>query len=310
MSGKYNFSCAMTTDQLMVVRDGFSLSKYWSEIREHDCVYSQLFPQLGTLLLRQPERPDDGDNPLQFVICYPAFPDVDRFKERFGVKRVSTGFGMTEIGGPIVNRDANGSNWFSSGTLVDNPSGVEVKLVDEHDMEVPTGEPGELVVRTREPWALMAGYYKRPEATAEAWRNGWFHTGDALVVDEQGMYRYVDRMKDCIRRKGENVSSFEVEDAVRRITGVQDVAAVGVPSPLGEEDIKICVVRTPDSTLSEAELVDQLREVMPKFMMPRYVEFYPELPKTAATGRVRKVELKGRKLVTESTWDAEAADAR
>ena len=304
MSGKYNFACSLDTQQTMVVRDGFSLSNFWSDIRAHGCTCSQLFPQLAKGLLLQPALPDDGDNPLQYVWCFPAFAEVDEFKERFGVARIATGFGMTEIGGPIVNHDATASNWQSSGSVVDNPSGIEVKLVDEHDMEVPTGTAGEVVVRTREPWALNRGYFNLPEVSAQAWRNGWFHTGDAMSVDADGNFRFVDRMKDCIRRKGENISSFEVEAYVNQHPAVEEVAAVGVASPLGEEDIKIVVVRTADTAITSHDLVADLRQVMPKFMVPRYVEFVDQLPKTAATGRVRKVELK-REPLNESTTDTD-----
>ncbi len=308
MSGKYNFACSLDTRQTMVVRDGFSLSNFWSDVRKHGCACSQLFPQLAKGLLMQPKLPDDADNPLEYVWCFPAFPEVDEFKERFGVVRIATGFGMTEIGGPIVNRDATSSNWQSSGSLVDNPSGIEVKLVDEHDMEVPVGTAGEIVVRTREPWALNTGYFNLPEASAAAWRNGWFHTGDAMSVDSAGNFHFVDRMKDCIRRKGENISSFEVEAYVRTHAAVDEVAAIGVASSLGEEDIKIVVVRTADATITSDELVEDLRKVMPKFMVPRYFEFVDQLPKTAATGRIRKVELK-RDPLNESTHDTELGRA-
>ena len=303
MSGKYNFTCALDAAETMVVRDGFSLSNYWADIRRYGCTYSQLFPQLAHRLLTQPELPDDADNPLQYVWCFPAFPDVDQFKKRFGVVRIATGFGMTEIGGPIVNRNAMSSNWQSSGTVVDNPSGIEAKLVDEHDMEVPSGEVGEIVVRTRDPWALNTGYYNLPDATAAAWRNGWFHTGDAMRIDADGTFHFVDRMKDCIRRNGENISSFEVEGYARQHHAVAEVAAIGIPSPLGEEEIKIVVVRAPDTAVSAEELVSYLGEIMPRFMVPRYVEFADRLPKTAATDRVRKAELKKDPL-NPSTWDA------
>ena len=304
MSGKYNFACSLDTRQTMVVRDGFSLSNFWSDVRKHGCTCSQLFPQLAKGLLMQPELADDADNPLQYVWCFPAFPEVDAFKQRFGVVRVATGFGMTEIGGPIVNHNATSSNWQTSGSVVDNPSGIEVKLVDEHDMEVPVGTAGEIVVRTREPWALNTGYFNLPEVSAAAWRNGWFHTGDAMSVDAEGNFHFVDRMKDCIRRKGENISSFEVEAYVNQHAAVEEVAAIGVASSLGEEDIKIVVVRTVDATITSDDLVEDLRQIMPKFMVPRYVEFVDQLPKTAATGRVRKVELK-RDPLNESTTDTD-----
>lgn len=304
MSGKYNITLAVELGETLVLRPGFSLSNFWNDIRTHSCTFSQLFPQLAKLLLMQPEAPDDADNPLQFVSCLPAFPEVDQFKKRFGVKRISTGFGMTEIGGPIVNRDANASNWACSGSVVDNPSGIEIRLVDGHDQEVPRGTVGEVIVRSREPWALNSGYYKLPEVTAAAWRNGWFHTGDAMRQDEDGNYHFVDRMKDCIRRKGENISSFELEAYIRQHPDVQEVAVVGVPSDMGEEDIKAAIVLKQDTATDAYKLVADLAGFMPRFMVPRYVEFLERLPKTAATDRVQKNKLKN-DPVNAATVDTE-----
>jgi crotonobetaine/carnitine-CoA ligase len=306
MSGKYNLAAALRSRETLVVRDGFSLSQFWTEIREHGCTYAQLFPQLALMLLAQPATPNDKDNPLSRVICSPAFAEVDEFKTRFGIDHVASGYGSTEIGGPITNMDVSSKDWHTCGSVVNNPSGIEVQLVDEHDYPVREGEVGEIIVRTRLPWALNVGYLGLPEATLAAWRNGWFHTGDAARVDENGLYIFVDRMKDCVRRMGENISSFELESYIALNSNVKEVAVIGVPSPLGEEDIKAVILLKEGCTISPEELIEDLQERIPKFMVPRYVEFVADFPRTAATGRIQKVFLKS-DPITPTTWDRESA---
>jgi crotonobetaine/carnitine-CoA ligase len=156
-------------------------------------------------------------------------------------------------------------------------------------------------VRCAEPWTLNAGYYKMPDKTAEAWRNGWFHTGDAFRCGEDGWYYLVDRMKDSIRRRGENISSFEVETIVRGFEGVNDCAAIAVPAKLGEDEVMIVVEAADPASFSPQALIAWLEPRMPRFMLPRYVEL-GALPRNATTQRVKKHELRARG-VTPTTWD-------
>ncbi|MBT6276330.1 MAG: AMP-binding protein, partial [Chromatiales bacterium] len=183
--------------------------------------------------------------------------------------------------------------------------GVDLRIVDEHDCEVPIGTVGELIVRTDAPWAMNAGYNRSPEATADAWRNGWFHTGDAFRCDDDGFYYFVDRIKDAIRRRGENISSFEVEAEVQLHPAVREVAAIGVPSPGGEDEVMIVVAVVDGQHLDPAELIGKLRGRMAHFMVPRYIRTVTELPKTP-TQKVQKHLLKA-DGVTADTWDREAA---
>jgi crotonobetaine/carnitine-CoA ligase len=178
-------------------------------------------------------------------------------------------------------------------------------VVNEYDEPVPAGEVGELVVRSAEPWALNVGYYKMPGQTVEAWRNGWFHTGDAFRVDEDGWYYFVDRLRDTIRRRGENISSFEVETIVGEYDDVIECAAVGLPAVLGEDDVLVAVIVRDASTFDPAALIEYLEPRMPRFMLPRYVEVVDDLPRTEASMRVRKHEIRARG-VTSSTYDREA----
>jgi crotonobetaine/carnitine-CoA ligase len=251
----------------------------------------QLFPAQIKYLLAAPPSEDDRNVPLKFIWSAPLIPETKEFMDRFDVT-VNTGFGSTETGGPLAGIEIDGSNLRSCGKLNADPRGYEIRLVDEIDGEVPTGEVGELIVRASCPWTLNVGYYRNPEATAEAWRNGWFHTGDAMTRDADGNYYFVDRFKDCIRRKGENISSFELEAYARSYPGVAESAAVGVPDPTGEQEVKIFIVPKPGETVDLDALGTWLAEQMPKFMIPRYLETVEEFPKTPATGRIQKSVLR------------------
>ena len=186
--------------------------------------------------------------------------------------------------------------------------GYEIRIVDEHDQPVPAGQPGELIVRSDVPWVLNAGYLNNPEATAEAWRNGWFHTGDAVKEDENGNIFFLDRIKDCIRRHGENISSFEVEAYVGEHPAVARCAAVAVKKADragADEEIKVVVELLPGQTLEAEALMRFLIPRMPRFMIPRYIEFIDTLPLTP-TQKVQK------RLLRETgagpgVWDREAA---
>jgi crotonobetaine/carnitine-CoA ligase len=164
-----------------------------------------------------------------------------------------------------------------------------------------------MVVRPKEPWCFMVGYHDMPDKTVEAWRNFWFHTGDAGTYDEDGYFYFVDRIKDCIRCRGENISSYEVEMVLNGHEAVAESAAVAVKSEIagGEDEIKACIVLRPGAQPTPEVLLDYCQERMPRFAVPRYVEFISELPKTP-TEKIQKHKLRGSAL-TRNTWDREAA---
>lgn len=282
-----------------VLREVFSLSEFWSDVRSFGCNTTGLIGIMAQLLLTMPEQPDDADNPLTTIQTAPLFPEIEEFERRFGVKTF-TGYGMTEIGAPLYVGHDDRVDWRSCGRI---RPGYELRIVDEHDEELPHGEVGELIVRSDRPWELNSGYWGMPEKTAEAWRNGWFHTGDGFRRDAEGNYYFVDRLKDAMRKGGENISSLEVEGYVREHPSVQEVAAIAAPSDFGhgEDEVKLLVIPKPGENLDEAGLLEFLVPVMPKFMLPRYVELVEELPKTQ-TLRVRKVELRDDAL-NARTWD-------
>jgi crotonobetaine/carnitine-CoA ligase len=182
--------------------------------------------------------------------------------------------------------------------------GVEIRLVDAHDFEVPEGTIGELILRADEPWQFTSGYLGEPEATAQVWRNGWFHTGDLFRRDTDGNYFFVDRLKDTVRRRGENISSFEVESEIMTHPAVREAAIVAVPGD-SEDEVLAVIAPQPGADIDPAELVLYLRPRLPHFMIPRFVRVMAELPKTP-TQKVQKHLLRD-DGVTKDTWDREAA---
>jgi carnitine-CoA ligase len=300
ISGKSALFYAASSSARLVLRDGFSASRFWSDIREFDCTSVMLIGPMAAILMAAPAEPDDAENPLQNVSLGPLPARLDDFKRRFGV-RVTTAYGSTEIGLPLVGGwDLPNSR--TCGRVRTGFPGYEARIVDVNDQPLDPGQVGELVIRSREPWALCAGYFGRAKETAEAWRNGWFHTGDAFMADAEGWFYFVDRIKDTIRRRGENISSFEVEECVNQHPAVAESVAVAVPSELGEDDILVVARVRPGHPLTPDELAAFLVDTAPKFMVPRYVEFVDEFPRTETTHRIRKMELRKRG-VTASTWD-------
>ncbi len=258
---------------------------------------------MASFLLRQPPGASDRDHPLRIAMLVPLGEDALVLKQRFGFD-VVTVFNMSETSSPIRS-DLNPT---ARGSCGRPRSGVEVRIVDENDCEVPVGQSGELIVRTEAPWVMSHGYHEMPEATARAWRNGWFHTGDAFRRDSEGNYFFVDRVKDAIRRRGENISSFEVECEVMAHEAIQEVAAVGVQSEFGEEDVMVVLACKPGISVAPADLITFLQPRMPAFMVPRYVRFIDALPKTP-TAKVQKHVLRT-EGVTEDTWDRDKAGIR
>jgi crotonobetaine/carnitine-CoA ligase len=304
VGGKVAVCAMLAAGGRTVFRERFSTAEFWSDIRQYDCNVVALLGAMANFVFRQEPQPDDADNPADKILMIPLIPEVEAFKERFGV-RVRTIFNQTEISSPI---GTPGYDLFDAKSCGRARPGFDCRVVNDADEEVPHGEVGELVVRTDRPWRLMAGYYKEPEKTVQAWRNQWLHTGDGFRRDEDGNFYFVDRFKDVIRRRGENISSVEVELITNQHEDVLESAAVPVTSEVGEEEVKIVVVLKPGRVLEEAALARFCEERMPRFMVPRYVEFVDALPKTP-TEKIRKAEL--RKLgITEQTWDRDAARAR
>jgi len=265
----------------------FSASGFWDEIRAFEATFFDFMGATLTMLWKQPERADDGDNPVRIAWGIPMPDFADRFEERFRLRLVE-GFGMTDCGTPAAQPLSEPRRPGSCGRVVPP---YEIRIAAD----------SELLVRCAEPGHLTLGYYGMPEATAEAFREGWFHTGDLARLDADGWLYYMGRKKDAIRRRGENISAFEIEEVVEAHPAVLQAAAFGLPSELTEEEVKVCVVLRPGASLSPKELAAWCEARMARHMVPRYVEFLDRLPLTP-TEKVEKYRLR-EAGVTESTWD-------
>jgi crotonobetaine/carnitine-CoA ligase len=289
-----------------VIVPQFSASRWLDDIRRHRATITHTLGVMTDFIFRQPPRPEDGDHRLRLICAVPTPAEIaGPFRERFKVPLLE-GYGMTEVNIPLyMPLDAP----YRPGSC-GKPYArfYEVKVLDpDSDEEVPPGGLGEIVVRPRHPFTFMAGYHALPEKTVEAWRNFWFHTGDAGRMDDDGYFYFVDRIKDTIRRRGENISSYEIERVFAEHPAVAEAAAVAVKSSAagGEDEVKACVVLKAGQRLGPTELLDFCRPRMPYFAIPRYVEFLDALPKTP-TAKVQKAQLR-QAGITAATWDREAA---
>lgn len=288
---------------------GFSASGWLEQVRACGATITNAIGVICSFVYAQPERGDDADNPLRAVITQPVPADIaEDFERRFSVKCLED-YGTTEVGVVTYRRLDEPLRPGSSGRALD---WCEVRVVNpETDEILPAGEVGEIVVRPKTGGIMMKEYNNAPEKTVEAWRNLWFHTGDAGRMDEEGFLYFADRTKDIIRRRGENISSFSVESGVVTHPAVEECAAIAVPAEHGagaEDEVKVCVVLRDGEDLDPAELHEYCAGQMPYFAVPRYIEYISEIPRTA-NQKVKKNILRDRGL-TPDTWDREAAGIR
>jgi crotonobetaine/carnitine-CoA ligase len=288
----------------VAVIDRFSSSRFWDDVRGFNAQVAMSVFSMIPILLKAPPGPRDKDHPLEMFYVGKSVLD-EPLRERFGVRSVES-YSATEVGLPIASPYGE---WRMGSCGQVHDELFEVAVVDERDFKVGPGEPGELVVRPKQPSIVTAGYYGAPEATAECFRNMWLHTKDRVWYDEDGYFYFMDRMRDAIRRRGENISAFGLECEVNLHPSVLECAAIGVPSELGEDDVKLAVVVRPGASLEPAELVEFCRENLPRFMVPRYVEFVDSLPRTP-TDKIAKYMLRaqGDSGITPDTWDRERPD--
>jgi crotonobetaine/carnitine-CoA ligase len=278
----------------------FRTEAFWDQVRELEITSAFLLGAMATFLLKQPPSPRDRDHKLRMVFIVPLGQSGSPFRERFGVE-FYTIFNMTEICTPLISRANPAKN-----NVCGRPrAGVEVRLVDAHDCPVRDGEVGQLILRTEAPWALNHGYNANPQATADAWRNGWFHTGDAFFRDEDGDYHFVDRLKDAIRRRGENISSYEIEVELLAHAGIREAAAIPVPSEHSEDEVMVVLAPAAGAHIEPEEVIRHLQPRVAHHMIPRYVRIVEELPKTP-TAKVEKHVLRA-EGITPDTWDRERA---
>ena len=294
---------ALIAGSRYVLHERFSASEWISQIRDAQATVTNFVGVMMDFVWQQDAQPDDADNHLRCIFAAPtASSIVDGFKARFGVEAFVEVFGLTETCMPILTPYGLDRPAGAAGLL--NGEWFDIRLVDSAtDEEVPVGEVGELVVRARYPWTTCQGYFGMPDKTAESFRNLWFHTGDGLRRDEAGWYYFVDRLKDAIRRRGENISSYEVEQGLVAHEAIHEVAAIGVPADqeAGEDEVMVFVVPEPGASVTADEVWAYADQQLPAFAVPRYVRIIDALPKTPSE-KVRKVELR------DLGVDSEAAD--
>jgi crotonobetaine/carnitine-CoA ligase len=294
---------AMSSGGSLSVMESFRPADFWRVVRETGATTNVgSGSALISLLLKSPPGPADRDHALRLMLTTSNDETARAFSERFGCA-VFSGYSMSETS-VIAMSEPNPTKPRSVGRI---RKGVEGRLVDAHDVEVPRGQPGEMILRADLPWVLNDGYHKNPEATAQAWRNGWFHTGDVFVQDEDGDLVYVDRIKDVIRRRGENISSLELEAEIRACPAVRDVAAIAADTPDGEEVLAV-VEPMLGEPFDPVALIEFLIPRIPHFMAPRFVRVVERLPRTE-TNKIQKAQLRSEGL-TPDTWDREAAGLR
>ena len=276
------------------IDEKFSASRYWARAAECHATLGFVVHAVVPLLMAQPASASDRAHHVRAV--FNSAHDT-AFEARFGVRTLEA-FSMTETSFLLYNP------WPERvvGSTGRAHEDWEIALVDEHDVPVPAGHPGELVGRPRKPYIAMQGYLNKPQATLDAWRNLWFHTGDILRCDEAGNYFYIDRKKERIRRRGENVSSAEVERGVSAHEAIAECAVLAHPAGAGEDEIRLVAVLKAGAQLRPAELHAWLQARLPKHMLPRFIEFVATLPRTG-TDKVEKKTLAAQGL-SAGVWDA------
>lgn len=276
-----------------VMQERFSATQWIDQIRNSGATITNFVGVMMDFAWQQPPRPDDADNALRCIFAAPtAHSILEAFKERFGIEEFVEVFGLTETCCPILTPYGRPRPPAAAGLA--NNEWFEVRLANsETDEEVPVGEVGELLVRSRHPWLHSTGYFNAPDKTAESFRNLWWHTGDAMRRDGEGWYYFVDRIKDAIRRRGENISSFEVEQALLAHPAVDEICVIAVPADqeAGEDEVMAVMVLVDGETLDPASFWEFAETRLPYFAVPRYLKVVDALPKTPSE-KVRKIELR------------------
>lgn len=293
------FYQALLTGSRYVLVPKFSASGFWDTARANGATVTYLLGAMAAILMARPPRADDREHSVRVALGggVPG-PMHAPFRDRFGVPLVD-GYASTETNFAFFSPTPSDH----PGTMGYLQQAAEAIVADAHDQPLPDGAAGELLLRPIEPYSFASGYFGMADKTVEAWRNAWFHTGDRVIREPDGHYRFVDRMKDAIRRRGENISSWEVEQAILAHPAVETCAAYPVASPLGEDDVAVAILRKPGAPLAELNLIRHAETVLPYFAVPRYLRFVDRMPLTE-NGKVRKVVFREEGIVP-GMWDLE-----
>ncbi|EFG2885851.1 AMP-binding protein, partial [Escherichia coli] len=277
--------------------DGFSASRFWDQLRACGATATNMLGAMGVILSRSDPSDADAENPVRICQCIPMVPEQQAFEDRFGLKLV-TGYGQTETSFVILDTEGD----TRAGSCGRAHPDWEVTVVDEHDRPLPPGTTGEIVSRPKKNWAMFSGYYRNDAKTVQTLRNLWYHSGDAGVMDADGWFYFKHRMNEAIRRRGENISAYEVESIAEQHPDIVECAAFGVPSEFTEEDIMLVAMRRDGSAVSPADLVAHFVASAPRHMTPRYVEITDALLPRTPTEKVARNVLKQRG-VSPATFD-------
>ena len=296
VTGILSALCAQGT---LVLARRFSASHYWAHVREHGVTVAHVLDAQVAILHAAPDTWLDRAHKVR--VMFTAAGSYPQFEARFGVRLLPL-FDMSEL--TVVAYYPPGVAW-RAGSCGVSSSLFDIAIVDDRDYPVPTDEEGQIVVRPRVPHVMMLGYFDDAELTVERWSNLWFHTGDRGIVDADGYLFFKGRMGDRIRVSGVNVSSAELEAVAARHPAVAEVAVIGVPASLAEDDIKICASLKQGAALTPEELLAHMASELPRYLVPRYVDLRQQFPRTD-TDKIRKAALRdeGQKGLTETTWDA------
>lgn len=305
IAAKFIALATMLTGARMVLRPTFSVSNFWSDVKTNGVTVCQAVGGLCHMLFSQPPASSDGANPMRMIYTVPMpWEFKTEFEARFGLTLVE-GYGGTESNLVAYSRPDEATPRGSCGRASPH---FELAIQDEEGNPSPPGAAGEICVRPRYPSTTMNGYFGVPDKSLEVMSDLWFHTGDRGLIDERGYVYFLDRLKDAIRRRGENISSFEIERILNSHPAVAESAVIPVPSELGEDEVKAVIVWKASIQASEEEIFRFATENMPYFMVPRYVEVRNELPRTP-TMKIKKAELKAEGN-DHRTWDCEKAGLR
>lgn len=292
----FTFLAAIRAGARTVIAERFHVTRFWERLAELGVTKSSLLGSAPTLLLHEPETPFDQSHGVDLIAAVPRPPDVEDFEERFEVN-VTEFYGSTEANLPL-GIPYGEHHPKTCGRLL---PGWEAMIADDRGREVEPGTPGELLIRPGKPNVVSSGYWGEPERTLELWRDLWIHTGDLMRHDQDGWYYFIDRLKDAIRVSGENVASADVEQAVGAFEGVAEVAAFGVPSELGEQEIMVAIVPAEGHNPQPEDIVEYCRDLLPYYAIPRFFDLVDELPRTP-TAKLRKGVLRERGI-TPTTVD-------
>lgn len=292
---------ALISGSDVVMHNKFSASRFWDICRKEGITTFTYMGTLITILLKQPKRDDDRDHPVRMIQGAPCPKEIyDEFRERFNIE-VTEAYGSTEVGICLANRAES----FRKGSCGKVIPIFDVQIHDAEGNPCPPHVPGEIVVRPKEPSIMFSGYFGMEEETVKVFKDLWFHTGDRGKIDEDGYFYFIDRKKDVVRRRGENISSYEVERVLNDHQAVHESAIIGVPSELSEEEV-LAVIKLQEGTqLEPEELLSFCENRLPHFAVPRYIRFIKEFPKTHSQ-RIEKYKLR-QEGITWDTWDREEA---